>query len=195
MWKILNSGTPFFKWFSKPSVSNTKYFFYLGNKREASPLVLGQPWLWPWAQVCAWDIRLPLAVQDYKLMLAKAIFQASLLQSCILTSIASECLLTLHLSSLEARNAEMLPRAFSAYLWELICSVLGWNSFVPPGHFGEEVCKNTSSWAFTGKILLFLPFYLFVPYKTVDSELLGKSSIHAENTSSYRGHFNSSFWS
>lgn len=65
---------------------------------------------------CAWDICLLLAVQDYKLLLAKPIFQASPPESCILTSIAAESLLTLHLSRLEASKAEMLPRAFCACL-------------------------------------------------------------------------------
>lgn len=65
---------------------------------------------------CAWDICLLLAVQDYKFLLAKPIFQGSPPESCILTSIAAESLLTLHLSRLEASKAEMLPRAFSAYM-------------------------------------------------------------------------------
>lgn len=70
----------------------------------------------------------------------------------------------------------------------------------------ELICSSRSPWgggcvemlkaaACTGKFWLFFPFFCLVSDKTMDSGLLDESSIHAENISNYRWHFNSSFCS
>lgn len=59
------------------------------------------------------------------------------------------------------------------------------NFLVPPGHLEEEGAqKRFQLQHLQGNFWLFFPFYISVPDKTIDSELLEESSIHVENTSS-----------
>lgn len=89
----------------------------------------------------------------------------------------------------------MFPRVFSASLQELVCSVLGRDLFLTPGHLGERwgLRKHFQLQYLEGNFCLFLPLYLFLPEETMDLDLVDESWVHVENTSKQRRHFNSTF--